>query len=146
VNRYEKARQFARERKAMRKAGQISTKKLIIMDELTAEEMQELIDIYDRWQVGKNYKPGDVVTYHGEFYEVIQEHTSQADWLPDKAESLYKSHAPAGIIPEWQQPTGSHDAYNTGDKVTFEGQVYMSLIDANTWSPSEYPAGWELQE
>ena len=146
MNRYEKARQFARERKAMRKAGQISTKKLIIMDELTAEEMQELIDIYDRWQVEKNYKPGDVVTYHGEFYEVIQEHTSQADWLPDKAESLYKSHAPAGIIPEWQQPTGGHDAYNEGDKVIYEGQIYMSLIDANTWSPSEHPQGWELQE
>ena len=45
---------------------------------------------------------------------------------------------------EWVQPTGGHDAYQTGDKVTFEGAEYVSLIDANTWSPSSYPQGWEL--
>ena len=51
----------------------------------------------------------------------------------------------AGDTPaEWVQPSGSHDAYNTGDRVTFEGSVYESLIDANTWSPTAHPAGWEL--
>ena len=48
-----------------------------------------------------------------------------------------------GAAPEWVQPTGAHDAYNTGDRVAFEGNVYESLIDANTWSPTDYPAGWE---
>jgi hypothetical protein len=47
-------------------------------------------------------------------------------------------------MPEWQQPTGAHDIYNTGDKVIFEGQVYRSTIDNNTWSPTAYPQGWEL--
>ena len=45
--------------------------------------------------------------------------------------------------PEWVQPTGAHDAYQTGDTVTFEGQEYVSLIDGNTWSPTDYPQGWE---
>ena len=45
--------------------------------------------------------------------------------------------------PEWVQPTGAHDAYQTGDTVTFEGQEYVSLIDGNTWSPTAYPQGWE---
>ena len=45
--------------------------------------------------------------------------------------------------PEWVQPTGSHDAYQTGDTVTFEGAEYTSLIDGNTWSPTAYPQGWE---
>ena len=45
--------------------------------------------------------------------------------------------------PEWVQPTGSHDSYQTGDTVTFEGQEYVSLIDGNTWSPADYPQGWE---
>ncbi|CAH1193731.1 Hypothetical protein ROUS_27 [Brevibacterium phage Rousseau] len=49
-----------------------------------------------------------------------------------------------GSTPEWVQPTGAHDAYQTGDKVMFEGDEYVSLIDANTWSPSAYPQGWEL--
>lgn len=46
--------------------------------------------------------------------------------------------------PEWKQPTGAHDAYNVGDLVTFEGKVYRSKIAANVWSPTAYPAGWEL--
>ena len=45
--------------------------------------------------------------------------------------------------PEWVQPTGAHDAYQTGDHVMFEGQEYKSLIDGNTWSPTDYPQGWE---
>ena len=48
--------------------------------------------------------------------------------------------------PEWAQPTGAHDAYNTGDLVTFKGTVYRSKIDANVWSPEAYPAGWEQVE
>ena len=45
---------------------------------------------------------------------------------------------------EWVQPTGGHDAYNIGDRVTFEGNIYESLIDANVWSPTAYPQGWHL--
>ena len=44
---------------------------------------------------------------------------------------------------EWVRPTGAHDAYQTGDLVTFEGAVYESTIDGNTWSPTEYPQGWK---
>lgn len=42
-------------------------------------------------------------------------------------------------------PTGAHDAYNTGDKVTYNGNRYVSRIDANVYSPEAYPAGWEKQ-
>ena len=45
--------------------------------------------------------------------------------------------------PEYVQPTGGHDAYQTGDHVMFEGAEYVSLIDGNTWSPTAYPQGWE---
>ena len=45
--------------------------------------------------------------------------------------------------PEWVQPTGTHDAYNTGDKVTYNGKHYTSKIDGNVWSPEAYPQGWE---
>lgn len=48
------------------------------------------------------------------------------------------------VAPEWIQPTGTHDAYSAGDRVTFEGAEYVSKIDGNTWSPTAYPAGWEL--
>ena len=48
-----------------------------------------------------------------------------------------------GAVPEWVQPTGAHDAYQTGDHVMFEGAEYKSLIDGNVWSPTAYPQGWE---
>lgn len=49
-------------------------------------------------------------------------------------------------VDDFKRPTGSHDAYNTGDRVRFEGLIYESTIDGNTWSPAEYPAGWKLVE
>lgn len=48
--------------------------------------------------------------------------------------------------PQWVQPTGAHDAYNTGDKVTYNGKHYQSTMDGNVWSPDSYPAGWQLVE
>ena len=42
----------------------------------------------------------------------------------------------------WSKPTGAHDAYNKGDIVNYNGKLYQSTIDGNTWSPDEYPAGW----
>ena len=44
----------------------------------------------------------------------------------------------------WVQPAGSHDAYKVGEEVTFDGGVYRSKIDNNTWSPADYPSGWQL--
>lgn len=49
-------------------------------------------------------------------------------------------------IPEWVQPSGAHDAYNTGDKVRYNGHIYESLIDGNVWSPDVYPSGWREVE
>lgn len=48
-----------------------------------------------------------------------------------------------GEIPEYVQPTGAHDAYNTGDRVTFGGKVYECIINSCVWSPEAYPAGWQ---
>lgn len=49
-------------------------------------------------------------------------------------------------IPDWVQPLGAHDAYNTGDMVVYNGKVYESTIDANVWAPDVYPAGWSEVE
>lgn len=46
---------------------------------------------------------------------------------------------------DWVQPTGGHDAYNIGDCITFNAQEYESRINANVWSPTAYPAGWQLK-
>lgn len=77
-------------------------------------------------------------------YKVLQDHTSQSNWTPTAAQSLFaKVLIPEpSVIPEWEQPS-STNPYMKGDKVRFEGKIYESLIDNNIWSPSAYPAGWK---
>ena len=98
------------------------------------------------FHIGEFVNVGDEVVYNGNGYEVLQAHTLQADWIPDQTPALYRLKGqPGEEWPEWVQPTGAHDAYKKGDKVTYKGQHYVSLIDNNSWSPEAYPAGWELQ-
>lgn len=116
---------------------------------LDDERAMEVATIYDPWVAGKAYPVGEFVTYgkndvgDPQLYKVVQAHTSQADWTPDVAASLF---AAIGLdeqgYPVWSQPTGAHDAYNKGDIVDFNGVLYESLIDGNVYSPEAYPAGW----
>ena len=116
---------------------------------LSDEQAMEVATIYDPWAAGKAYSVGEFVTYgengvgDPQLYKVAQAHTSQADWLPDATPALYVAIGldDAGY-PVWSQPTGAHDAYNTGDIVDYNGTLYRSLIDGNVYSPDAYPAGW----
>ena len=45
--------------------------------------------------------------------------------------------------PEYVAPSGAHDAYNIGDKITYNGKKYICKMDGCVWSPDVYPAGWE---
>lgn len=125
-------------------AVQIATRDLIRTDALTQDEIDALVTIYPTWVPALSVSVGQLLAYQSTLYEVLQAHTTQADWTPDITPALFKAKAPAGVIPEWVQPTGAHDAYNTGDRVLFGGQIYESIIDANVWSPADYPAGWQL--
>ena len=101
--------------------------------------------IYPAWEIGKAYATNDRMRYGANLYKCVQAHTSQADWTPDATPALWVKVS-VEEWPEFVQPTGAHDAYNTGDKVTYNGKRYISLIDANVYSPDDYPQGWELQE
>lgn len=140
MNRLEKAKEL----RNLINANLNATRKLIRVDELSEEELLDMIDLYDNYQVGKSYKADDIFQYEGKLYKVIQEHASQEDWIPPELPALYLSMMPENVMSEWVQPTGSHDAYNIGDKVIYEGQVYECIIDGNTWSPTDYPQGWKL--
>ena len=127
-----------------------ATRKLVSMSEISADEYKDIISIYDDWQAGVAYSKGQVVKYKDELWEVIQDHSSQADWTPDNVPALFKSvTAPkttdgVEIVPDFKQPSGGHDAYKKGDKVKFEGKVYESVIDNNSYSPTAYPQGWKV--
>ena len=118
---------------------------------LTDEQAMEVATIYPVWEPGRAYAVDDIVSYgtnsvgDPQLYRVVQAHTSQADWTPDSVPALYDAFGLDDTgYPVWSQPTGAHDAYNAGDIVSYNGTLYRSLIDGNTWSPDAYPAGWEL--
>lgn len=116
--------------------------------EQTASESEMDVLQEDDWfnRLGEEVVAGDEVTHLGVTYQVIQPHTLSACWEPGQVPALYKvKPAPGEEWPEFVQPTGAHDAYNKGDKVTYKGEHYISLIDANVWAPDTYPAGWEKQ-
>ena len=118
---------------------------------LSDEMALECVRLYKPWEVGRVVSVGEFLTYgfnavgDPQLYKVVIEHTAQADWTPDKSPSLF---TPIGLdeegYPVWSQPTGAHDAYNKGDIVNYNGTLYKSLIDGNTYSPEAYPAGWEV--
>lgn len=97
---------------------------------------------YPDW-IPKGYKyfAGERVSYNDSFYRCIQNHNSQEDWSPDVAVSLWvEIPDPAEEWPEWNQPAGAHDAYQTGDKVSHEDKHWISDIDANVYEPGVF--GW----
>lgn len=53
---------------------------------------------------------------------------------------------PEEEYPEYVQPTGGHDAYKVGDKITYKGKKYECLVDGCVWNPDDYPQGWKLIE
>lgn len=126
----------------------------LLASTLTDETMiLEIPSIYPEYQVGYAYHTKDIFRYgtnsvgDPQLYQVLQDHTSAAQWAPDSAVSLYKK---IGIsedgTPIWVQPLGATDAYSAGDVVLYNGKKYESLINANVWSPDAYPAGWQLIE
>lgn len=113
------------------------------LDDDTALESTEL---FGAWNGdGVEYEVGKRVRYGDKLYKVLQNHTSQFDWTPTDAPSLF-AEVLAGqggtAISEWVQPDSSNP-YMTGDRVLFNGHTYESLIDNNVWSPEMYPSGWK---
>ena len=98
------------------------------------------VELFPTWVVGKAYAVSDRAQYNGTLYKCVQAHTSQENWTPDATPALWVVVS-IDEYPEWVQPTGAHDAYNTGDKVSYNGKRYVCTIDANTYAPDVY--GWK---
>lgn len=108
------------------------------IDDVTAGEHAEA---FAEWAFPVFYKTGSIRRFGGGLYRCVQEHTSQEDWTPDTAVSLWvRISDPSEEWPEWSQPVGAHDAYNAGDKVSHQDKHWISEADGNVWEPGVY--GW----
>lgn len=109
------------------------------VDDQTAYDNPEAFPF---WKAGVSYVKDDRVRYKDALFKVLQNHTSQSDWTPDVAVSLFSEISdPSHEWPEWKQPSGGHDAYMKGDKVSHNEKHWISNVDNNVWEPGVY--GWE---
>lgn len=117
---------------------------------MTDDEIMSVAGVFPKWQAGVYYTTGQIISYginslgDPQLYKVISGHTSQSDWTPDTAVSLFDAFGldDSGYV-IWSQPAGAHDAYMKGDIVNYQGTLYESLIDGNVWAPDIYPTGWK---
>lgn len=119
-------------------------KSLINMETAPAEQILKMKILFKEYDPNGHFLINDLLEYDGKIYRVLQSHRAQADWLPDKTPALYalKITSDDGSPLPFVQPT-AEEYYKLGDLVIFEGGIWESLLAVNTWSPSQYPAGWK---
>lgn len=109
---------------------------------LSDKEALEGVELFPQWDGEAAYQKDQRVRYEGILYRCLQDHTAQPGWTPTAAPSLWARVLieDPDTVPEWVQPD-STNPYMKGDRVTYQGKVWRSLVDQNTWVPGEY--GWE---
>ena len=108
--------------------------------ELTDTDALDVPELFPKWSI-KEYAVGDRVRYEDILYKCLQAHTSQSDWTPDVAVSLWvRVDDPSIEFPEWRQPVGATDAYSKGSKCSHNGKRWISSVDNNVWEPGVF--GW----
>lgn len=121
-----------------------------------AQIVANLLNVRNRpeWRPGIDVLAADrertigVYFWDGGLWRCVQPHRTQRGWEPGApgTSALWVSFYELEQGPQpWVQPTGAHDAYNTGDLVTHDGQTWKSAIDANVWEPGSVGAEdlWE---
>lgn len=121
----------------------MSAAAMMAVKTLSDEEALTVVSIFPEWSAPVSYKKDDRVRYGDTLYKCLQDHISQSAWAPEDAVSLWvRTDDPAIEWPEWVQPTGAHDSYSKGAKVTHNGKKWISDIDANVWEPGTPSSNW----
>lgn len=117
--------------------------KMYIESAITETEKTELDSLARQNAVAENsYAP--VQEQIEDIYSKLAQITSRVNALENQEETGGEEPTePIEEYPEYVQPTGAHDAYNTGDKITYNGKKYICKMNGCVWNPDTYPAGWE---
>lgn len=129
---------------------------------ITEEEKESLVSMARENAIPENsYAPydkqiSDLNDKIKSLQSTVEEHSQEIQSLKKAIENLggtvtepEEPEPSEDEYAEYVQPTGAHDAYHRGDKVTFNGEKYICVAPegvACVWSPTDYPAHWEKQQ
>lgn len=88
----------------------------LAVDDQTALRMREF---YPKWEAGQAYTEGYKVQYGDKLFKVVIAHTSQADWTPDVAVTLYT------VIDEQHDGSKYDPIPYSGNMALSEGLYYV---------------------
>lgn len=108
---------------------------------LSDEDALNAIELYSMWAADVEYSVDERIRYNDILYRCVQAHTSQADWTPPETPALWVIVS-IEEWPQWVQPTGAHDAYPLGAKVTHNDNHWVSTMQDNVFEPGVY--GWDM--
>ena len=110
---------------------------------ITTEQMEELEELARQNAVAENsYAP--LQEQIKDIYSKLAQITSRVNALENQEGTGEEEPTePVEEYPEFVQPTGAHDAYHVGDKITYNGKKYICKLDNCVWDPDTYPQGWE---
>lgn len=121
--------------------------------ELSDGDAAKVPALYDEWSGDSvEYKQGQRLRFQGLLVKVLQDHTSQPDWAPNAAPSLFAVILPgqngSGVeVGIWQQPS-AENGYAFGDKAIHNGHLWQSDYDpdgtlgGNVWEPGTVGSHW----
>ena len=105
----------------------------IILPLLDDNAALRVMSLYPAWEPGTAYAVGDRFVYGDALYRVITAHTSQADWTPDTAATLYtvinETHAGTADDPI---PYDGNMALENGKYYVQDNVLYLCNRDTGT--------------
>ena len=119
--------------------------KMWIESAITEEQKSELDELARTNAKAENsYAP--LKNQIEDIYSKLAQITSRLEALESTEEPTDPEEPVADEYQEYIQPTGAHDAYKIGDKITYSGKKYICKLDNCVWSPEEYPTAWKKEE
>lgn len=168
----EQAKQEAEAETATKITQQLAEEHPELVEKPTVQTGSEVRE-WETWHPLKestHYRYGDLTRHGGKVWRDVLDPTGETlnvwepgapgiderYWVEDEPETMESEEteetsteqpaeqpAEQPTAPAYRQPTGAHDAYKQGDRVTYKGAIYESTINANVWAPDAYPAGWK---
>lgn len=85
---------------------------------LDDSEALKVKTLYPHWASGVSYANGTKLQYDGKLWRVVQAHTSQPDWTPDRTPALFER------IDETHAGTREDPIPYEGNMIIFDGLYY----------------------